>query len=35
MNESMLKAQEGKEPCPGLVLGKTTVIVLVIRGRPA
>jgi hypothetical protein len=25
--------KEGKEPCPGLVLGITTVMVLVIRGR--
>jgi hypothetical protein len=28
------KAEKGKEPCPGLVFGKTNVIVLVIRGRP-
>jgi glycine C-acetyltransferase len=27
------KLKEAKEPCPGLVLGKTTVIVLVIRNR--
>jgi hypothetical protein len=31
----MIKAGEkGKEPCPDLVFGKATVIVLVIRGRP-
>jgi hypothetical protein len=32
----MVKAErkEGKEPCLGLEFGKTTVIVLVIRGRP-
>jgi hypothetical protein len=31
----MIKAEgeEGKKPCPGLVLGQTIVIVLVIRGR--
>jgi len=34
----MIKDESGKkakEPCPGLVLQKTTVIVLMIRGRPA
>jgi hypothetical protein len=31
----MIKAaSEKKEPCPDLVFGKATVIVLVIRGRP-
>jgi len=34
----MIKAEsgkEGKEPCPGLVLRRTTVIGFVIRGRRA
>src|SRR5262245_7626664 len=29
-----LKGKEGKEPCSGLLLGKTTVILLVIRFAP-
>jgi hypothetical protein len=35
MNDQSWKRKEDKEPCPGLVFGKTTVIVLVIRGRRA
>jgi len=34
MHDQSGKRKEGKEPYPGLVLSKTTVIVLVIRGRP-
>jgi hypothetical protein len=31
MNDQSWKAEQGKDPCRALVLGKTIVIVLVIR----